>query len=66
MGEIKTFEDLDVWRVCRDIRRQIFVLTESLPAEERFRLGDQLRRAAISATANIAEGFGRYHYKENI
>ncbi len=36
-----------------------------LPKEERYRLGDQLLRASRSATANIAEGYGRFHYLDN-
>lgn len=63
---IKTFEDLEVWKACRDLRIKIFEITSRFPAEEKFRLADQLRRAAISATANIAEGYGRFHYQENI
>ena len=65
-AEIKTFEDLEVWKVCRDLKQKIFTITETFPSEERFRLVDQLRRAAISSTANIAEGYGRFHYQENI
>ena len=37
----------------------------SLPREERFRLGDQMLRAARSTTANVAEGYGRFHYLDN-
>lgn len=65
-AEIKTFEDLEVWRICRDLRQKIFRVTGDFPTEEKYRLVDQLRRAVISATANIAEGYGRFHYQENI
>ncbi len=39
-------------------------LTKQLPPKERFRLGDQLLRASRSATANLAEGYGRYQYPD--
>ena len=64
--EIKTFEDLDVWKVCRELRRKIYKITEKFPFEEKYRLVNQMRSAAISSTANIAEGYGRFHYQENI
>lgn len=63
---IRSFEDLDCWKACRDLRR--FVAAEiipKLPKDERYRLGDQLMRAARSTTANIAEGYGRFHYLDN-
>src|SRR5882762_10545229 len=63
---IKTFEDLECWRKCRELR--IFVAKEAVPAlakEERFRLGDQFLRSASSTTANIAEGYGRFHHLDN-
>jgi four helix bundle protein len=64
--KIKTFEDLECWKRCRSLR--IFVAKELIPAlpkYERFRLGDQALRAARSTTANIAEGYGRFHYLDN-
>ena len=60
------FRDLDVWKKCRDIRIMIWKLCKRFPAEERFRLADQMIRASRSSTANIAEGYGRFHYQENI
>lgn len=66
MARIDSFEDLDCWKACRELRQFIHqsVLPE-LPAEERYRMSDQLIRAARSTTANIAEGFGRRHYLDN-
>ena len=63
---IETFEDLDVWKFCVEIRRDISALVKSFPSEEKFRLADQMIRASRSVTANIAEGFGRFHYQESI
>lgn len=63
---IKTFEDLDVWKVCRDLRTQIATMARTFPKEEQYRLRDQLIRASRSVTANLAEGYGRFHYAENI
>jgi len=63
---IRTFEDLECWKACRQLR--MFVAKEvvpALPREERYRLGDQVLRAGRSTTANIAEGYGRFHYMDN-
>src|SRR6266536_5163862 len=63
---IRTFEDLECWNRCRVLR--LFVAKQDvpvLPREERYRLGDQLLRAARATTANIAEGYGRFHYLDN-
>ncbi|SDB60624.1 four helix bundle protein [Flavobacteriaceae bacterium MAR_2010_188] len=65
MSEIKTFEDLQCWIKSRELRLLISDFIKSLPEEEKFDLISQMRRAARSITHNIAEGYGRYHFKEN-
>jgi four helix bundle protein len=60
------FRDLDVWKKCREIRQTIWRLSKQFPSEERFRLTDQMIRASRSCTNNIAEGYGRFHFQENI
>jgi len=62
----KSFEDLDCWKACTDVRRIIMELVKKYPKEEKFSLVDDMKRAARSSTHNIAEGFGRFHYQENI
>jgi len=63
---MKTFEELDCWKKAVALRRKLSLLVKTFPAEEKFRLIDQILRAARSGTANIAEGFGRFHYQEYI
>src|SRR3989338_1602595 len=65
-GKIKSFEDLIVWQKAHNLMIDVYRFTESLSFEEKFNRVQQLRRAASSTPANIAEGFGRYHYQENI
>ncbi|AMM40197.1 S23 ribosomal protein [Candidatus Desulfofervidus auxilii] len=65
-GQIKHFTDIEAWKLGREIRKSIYTLVKTLPNEEKYNLNSQMRRAAISTTANIAEGYGRYHYQENI
>jgi len=63
---LRTFGDLDCWKACPELR--IFVartLCKALHKDERYRLGDQILRAARSTTANIAEGYGRFHFLDN-
>jgi len=63
---VRDFVDLDAWKLARALRQRVYATTRQFPAEERHVLISQLRRAALSITANIAEGFGRYSYRENI
>ncbi len=62
----KNFEELDCWKACTEVRRFISKLVKKYPREEQYRLVDDMLRASRSTTHNIAEGFGRFHYQENI
>jgi four helix bundle protein len=59
-------DDFELYKVAREFRKRTYRLTKQLPAMEKYALTNQMRRAAISVTNNIAEGHGRWHYQENI
>ena len=65
-GPIKHFTDIEAWKKARELRVTLYNLTKTLPAEEKYNLASQILRVAVSCTANIAEGYGRFHYQENI
>src|SRR5512143_43863 len=62
---VRDFKDLEVWRLARELGNEIYRMAGALPDIEKFAIATQLRRAATSVTANIAEGFGRFSYQEN-
>src|SRR5438874_2304866 len=61
-----TFEDLEVYQVAREFRKAMYRIARRLPDIEKFALANQIRRAAVSLTNNIAEAHGRYHYLDQI
>jgi four helix bundle protein len=64
--KIQEFTDLYAWQEAHKLVLLVYKTTRRFPREELFCLTDQMRRAAISITSNIAEGFGRRGYKEKI
>jgi four helix bundle protein len=68
MEEIKGrgFRELLVWRQAMDLARDCYILTKNLPREELYGLTSQIRRAAVSVPANIAEGNGRGTRKDYV
>lgn len=60
------FTDLDVWKHAHNLVIFIYKVVKRLPKEEKYSLGDQLKRSALSITSNIAEGFGRHSYREKL
>ncbi|MFN4179788.1 MAG: four helix bundle protein [Armatimonadota bacterium] len=63
---LKSYQDLEVWQVAMDVAEQCYNLTATFPKEELFGLTMQIRRAAASVAANIAEGYGRESRREYI
>ena len=61
-----SFEKLSVYQRIRLFVKDVYLVQQSFPKEEKFALCDQIRRAAISITSNLAEGSGRDSYKEKI
>ena len=64
MTAVQKFEDLDAYRLSRELRDAIFSLTEREPALKDIKFRDQIRRSSSSPPANIAEGFGRFTPRE--
>ncbi|HEX5077468.1 MAG TPA: four helix bundle protein [Gemmatimonadaceae bacterium] len=64
MARLLSYRDLDVWKRSMDLVVDVHEVTRALPPSERYGLTSQLRRAAVSVAANIAEGNGRTHRKE--
>ena len=63
---IQSYQDLDAWKEGMSLAKECYVLTQAFPREEMFGLTSQIRRAASSIPANIAEGYGREHTKEYV
>ena len=65
MGDkITNFRDLQVWQLGKQIVVNVYRATKEFPADERFGLISQMRRAAVSIPSNVAEGFNRRNNKE--
>lgn len=65
-NKIRSFEDLECWKTCTELRRLVSKLIKNFPKDEQYGLTSQMKRASRSVTHNIAEGYGRFHYQENI
>ena len=64
--QINDYRDLEVWRRARSLAKAAYLLTRPFPKEELFAMTSQIRRAATSIPANIAEGWGRHYTAEFI
>jgi four helix bundle protein len=59
MGQVENFQGLDVWQRSHQLALAVYRVTKGFPGDERYGLISQMRRAAVSVPANIAEGFKR-------
>ncbi|MEA3310236.1 MAG: four helix bundle protein [Chloroflexota bacterium] len=66
MAKILRFQDLKVWQQAHQLVLAVYQLTPAFPPEEKYGLVSQLRRAAVSIPANIAEGFKRHGQADKI
>ncbi|CAN5401924.1 four helix bundle protein [soil metagenome] len=62
--KITKFEDMTVWQESQELAVLVYHVTKKFPGDEQYALTSQLRRAASSVSANIAEGFGRATSKD--
>src|SRR3989344_5633795 len=63
-GKIEKFQDLDTWKEGHKLVIDVYKISKLFPREEVFGLTSQIRRASVSITSNLAEGFGRQSYKD--
>ncbi|HNU13851.1 MAG TPA: four helix bundle protein [Chitinophagaceae bacterium] len=63
---MQTLDTLEVYISAKTFRKEVIALANTFPKEEKFLLAAQIKDSARSITANIAEGYGRFHYQEAI
>jgi four helix bundle protein len=66
MSNYKNFTELEVYKECRLFRKEVSDTAKTFPKEEKYLLTSQILDSSRSITTNIAEGFGRFHFQENI
>lgn len=66
MGKFNSFEEINSWQKARQFNKRIYLITENISFKKDFDFVRQIRRASISITSNIAEGFERNTDKEFI
>ena len=62
----QTFEDLEVYKAARELRKAMYVVSRCLPDLEKYDLGREIRRATVSLTNNMAKGHGRFRHPDQI
>jgi four helix bundle protein len=65
MVYVKSYRDLEVYKLAREVSKSIFILTKGFPAEEKYSLTDQVRRSSRSVGAQVAEAWGKRRYENH-
>lgn len=65
-GKINSFTDLNAWKESYKLAVLVYEITKKFPEDEKFGLTNQLRRAVVSISSNVAEGFSRNSYKDKL
>jgi len=66
MKKYQKFYEMDIWKEGYQLQKQVFVIINKFPSEEKYGLWSQLSKSINSIIANIAEAHGRYHYADKI
>lgn len=66
MTTVSSFQDLKIWQESRELRQEVSKIAKSFPAKEQYSLTSQIIRSSRSVAANIAEGYGRFHFRETM
>jgi four helix bundle protein len=62
---VKSFRDLEVYKLAREVSKEIYLLSKAFPSEERYSLTDQIRRSSRSVGAQLAEAWGKRRYESH-
>jgi four helix bundle protein len=65
MVYVKSFRDLEVYKLSREVSREIYLISKGFPSEEKYSLTDQIRRSSRSVGAQIAEAWGKRRYENH-
>lgn len=63
---VNSFEDLKIWQLAHKLMLEVYEIPGKFPKEETYTLISQLRKSALSVSANIAESQGRFHFADSL
>ena len=66
MKKINSYQDLEIWQLAVKLIQKVYQLLSAFPKEEKYGIVAQSKDSVVSIASNIAEAYGRYHYKDRI